>query len=233
MRRLVVVATVLLLGACSREEPQPVCDAQTYVQAVRDTAEPTASDVVNVLWPIVPENPRLVWNPDRTMVRMAVWTTYTGYRVGDLTLSREVWVTPVPQLRDLCMGTPPGAILARVNQILGMPPIVAADSGRYFVEMWVRPADMFRPCPDAEIDDTRCDLTFPASATPEHRAWIATQYATSHGFWQVTQYPWTGLGYTYDWCNPATKVGASEYVVRSGSTVTVTGLFPRESYCAP
>lgn len=224
----------LVLGACGGTgEPPLACDAQAYELAVRDSAEPTAASISTRLWAIVPDNPRLVWNLDASAVRMVVWTTWRGYQPGDLTLSREVWLTPAPQLREMCQGVDPGSLVARVNQILGMPPPTTADAGRYFVEMWVKPADLFRPCPDPEIDDTTCGLTFPASATAEHRAWIASQFAASHGFWQSVHYPWTGLGYTYDWCNPATREGASEFVVRAGSTVTVTGLFPRETYCAP
>jgi hypothetical protein len=214
-------------------ELPPTCDAATYADGVRDSAFPTSADVSSELWPIRPDNPRLIWNADGSAVRMAVWTTWTGYQPGDLTLSREVWVTPAPQLKELCAGVPTDQLVSRVNQILGLPPSSDADAGRFFVEFWARPGDLFRPCPDAEIDDDRCELAFPESATPEHRAWIANQYAERHGFWQAVKYTWTGLGYTYDWCNPATTVGASELVVRAGSTVTVTGVFPRDAYCAP
>lgn len=224
--------SMLLLGACGREESM-ACDAQAYANAVRDAAQETSADVSTSLWAIAPANPRLAWTADQSAVRMVTWTSWNGYTMGDITLSQDVWLTAVPQLKELCQGLPPAEIVARVNQILGMPPASEADAGRYFVELWVRPADMFRPCPDAEIDDARCDLTFPATATAEHRAWMNANYAASYGSWQATKYPWTGLGYTYDWCNPSTKVGASEFVVRAGATVTVAGLVERDAYCAP
>lgn len=226
-------ALLLLLAACAQQEPPQVCDAQAYASAVRDASEPTAADVSSALWAITPSNPRLAWTADQSAVRMVTWTTWTGYTLGDTTLSREVWLTAAPQLKELCRGVARDGLVARVNQLLGMPPPVAGDAGRYFVELWVKPADLFRPCPDAEITDTTCELTFPASATAEHQAWMSAQYASSYGFWESTQYPWTGLGYTYDWCNPATTVGPSEFVVRAGAAVTVAGLYPRDEYCAP
>ncbi|PTL83542.1 hypothetical protein DAT35_15875 [Vitiosangium sp. GDMCC 1.1324] len=99
--------------------------------------------------------------------------------------------------------------------------------------MWVKPGDMFRPCPDPEIDDGTCGLTFPVEVSTEHKNWFTNNYASSYGFWQKTRYPWTGLGYTYDWCSHDTKhVGASEFVVRPGSVVNVTGYINRDTYCA-
>lgn len=242
LRRLSGAVALLSLAACgddtkdnNNNTPAPLtCDATTYRNAVIDAAEPTAEDTTTGLWAITPTNPKLAWNADKTAVRMVVWTTYGGYTQGDNTLSREVWVTAAPQLQEFCKTVPADNLVPRINELLGLPPATDADvAGRKFVEMWVKPGDMFRPCPDSEIDDTTCGLQFPATATAEHKAWMNSYYASSYGFWQKTQYPWTGLGYTYDWCNANTHVGASEFVVRSGSVVNVTGYYERTAYCAP
>jgi hypothetical protein len=238
LRWLTGMAALLSLTACGddTQEPPPAqltCDAQTYTAAVHDAAEPTTEDIITGLVAITPSNPKLIWNADKSAVRMVIWTTFTGYKQGDNLLSRDVFVTSAPQVQELCKTVAADQLVPRVNEYLGLPPPTESDNNRYFVEMWVKPADMFRPCPDAEIDDTTCGLTFPSTATQAHVSWINSYYASSYGFWQKTQYPWTGLGYTYDWCNADTHVGASEFVVRSGSTVTVTGLIDRATYCAP
>ncbi|MCP3065093.1 hypothetical protein LXT21_40610 [Myxococcus sp. K38C18041901] len=239
LRSLTATAALLSLTACGDDDdntPEPpaplACDASTYAEAVRNAAEPTSTDISTDLWAISPSNTKLVWNADKTAVRMAIWTTFQGYTLGQNTLSREVWVTPAPQLQTFCKTVPQDKLVARVNQYLGLPPAGESDSGRYIVELWVKPSDMFRPCPDSEIDDGSCGLQFPESATNEHKNWMNAYFASSYGFWQRTQYPWTGLGYTYDWCNADTHVGASEYVVRSASIVEVTGKFERAVYCA-
>ncbi|MFL5345301.1 MAG: hypothetical protein ACJ8AT_10930 [Hyalangium sp.] len=239
VRWLAGMAALLSLTACGddTQEPTPpaelTCDSQTYSTAVRDAAEPTADDIYTGLVAITPSNPKLIWNADKSAVRMVVWTTFTGYKPGDFLMTRDVFVTSAPQVQELCKTVAADQVVARVNEYLGLPPATEADNARFFVEMWVKPADMFRPCPDPEIDDATCGLTFPATATDAHKAWINNWYSTSYGFWQKTQYPWTGLGYTYDWCNADTHVGASEFVVRSGATVTVTGQIDRATYCAP
>jgi hypothetical protein len=45
-------------------------------------------------------------------------------------------------------------------------------------------------------------------------------------------YPWTRLGYTYNWRPGTDKYGASEYVVRKGATVNVLDVIPYQQYCA-
>ena len=45
-------------------------------------------------------------------------------------------------------------------------------------------------------------------------------------------YPWTQLGYTYDWAPGAeSEVGESEFVVRAGSEVIVESVTSQADYC--
>ena len=231
--RWLAMALVSLV-ACGPEEEPAACTQESYDAAVSDAIEATPEEVTDGLWAITPSNTRLSWNADQSAVRMVAWTTFTGYASGDNTLSREIWLTAVPQLKELCKTVSDDtARIARVNQFLGLPPATAADNNRQFVEMWVKPGDMFRPCPDSEITDTTCGLAFPAGVSSEHRTWISNNYASSYGFWQTTHYPWTGLGYTYDWCSQDDKhVGASEFVARPGSIVNVVAIIDRNTYCA-
>ena len=111
-----------------------------------------------------------------------------------------------------------------------MPPNVEK---KYFVEFWVRPQDLFRPCPDAEVSDTHCGLAFPEEVTDEHKDWINNQRLESYynPVWDKN-YPWTQLGYTYDW-NPKNKnhVGLSEFVIGKNKNVVVKGFKTTEEYC--
>jgi hypothetical protein len=128
-----------------------------------------------------------------------------------------------------------GAALAqRLEQLLGLP---ADNHKTRMVELWVEPRDMFRACIDAEIDDTQCQLEPPADVTDAHRAWFDALRARSYGSNGVGGYPWTQLGYTYDWGSGtmghgAFPVGLSEYVVRSGASVHVVSVVSTDAYCA-
>jgi hypothetical protein len=45
-------------------------------------------------------------------------------------------------------------------------------------------------------------------------------------------YPWTRLGYTYDWHPDTPETGLSEYVIPQGSTVEVHANVETREYCA-
>ncbi|MFZ4480441.1 MAG: hypothetical protein ACOYNZ_11185 [Rhodoferax sp.] len=161
------------------------------------------------------------------------------------TYKYDSWVTVVPELRNFFAVTAPKPL--RIAQLLGLPP-QAAISGdpkeyKYMMEMWVAPRDLFRPCPDTEISDTACETGFPidsfrtadltnmlrATAGPNYGVfmtypdWFGNQmrYSYTPG---SNPYPWTRLGYTYDW-GGSNPVGLSEFVVHGrkvdGSTISV------------
>jgi hypothetical protein len=157
----------------------------------------------------------------------------------------DTWVTLVPQLRDFFANTTMQPL--RLAQLMGMPPEAAtpghALERKYMLELWVAPKDLFRPCPDTEISDTVCELDFPldafhtpnlanlvrATAGPDYGtfmtypSWFAnqTRYSYTPG---ASPYPWTRLGYTYDWGSNS-HVGLSEFVLHGrkvdGSTISV------------
>ena len=161
----------------------------------------------------------------------------------------DTWVTVAPELKNFFGGTPPAAM--RVAQLLGLPPEYATPENpkeaRYVLELWVSPHDLFRPCPDPEISDKECQTDYPSSmfwsftadekikATEggvsefrDYRGWFdnRTQFIYSYTYPASNSsdplpYPWTRLGYTYDWGNP-NHVGLSEYVIH-GNRIDAVG----------
>jgi hypothetical protein len=86
---------------------------------------------------------------------------------------------------------------------------------------------MFRPSPDPEIDDQRAEVTFPPTVDKDHREWIDRLMETSY---TPDGYPWTRLGYTYDWGSADDEIGLSEYVIREGAEVIVSSIFGLGEY---
>ena len=103
-------------------------------------------------------------------------------------------------LRAACRGFEAKVLRTRVQQLLGLPP---DDAPRFVVTLRVAADDLFRPCADPDLGKTRCGEEFPKDLDPAHYAWYARQtalaYASPQGF------PWTRLGYTYNW-----RAGADE-----------------------
>ena len=50
------------------------------------------------------------------------------------------------------------------------------------------------------------------------RNWFNRLKSESYG---ENGYPWTRLGYTYDWGNPKGEVGLSEFIIKSGATIKI------------
>jgi hypothetical protein len=235
LRTLCVFYVFLLLVGCSPYKTLVVkndLDAH-YQAAVKDASAPKPNEIDRALVPVVDYNLSLKKN-DKGQVLVATWTSWNGYDkiVGqDMKLTREAWVTTAPQLSNFCqnLSLDSAKMVLRLEQLLGLPP---HNGKNRFVEMWVNPSDLFRPCPDPEISDEECELKTPTSPyftiAEEHQKWIDNLRANSYG---EKGYPWTQLGYTYDWGNPKNHVGLSEFVIRPGATITVKGVSDVYEYC--
>jgi hypothetical protein len=167
-------------------------------------------------------------------VLMVTWTkTETAeryYPVGATKLGVDVWVTLAPEVRELCGAFPrdPAALTTRLQQLLGLP---AAAEDRVFVTLEAKRSDIFRPCPDPDPGKRSCGGEFPAAVGAAHKAWMAEQFLARYR--EPDGYPWTHLGYTYDWGPGDGTVGASEFVIRNGAKVTVTEKTATTEYCRP
>ena len=151
-------------------------------------------------------------------------------------LRGDVWVTVVPEVQEVCAAFADADDLdTRLRQLIGLPPDHPVT---HLVEMTVQVSDVFRPSADGDADttlpcddpaSTSCGNAFPEDADADHIAWMANNslysYETPGG------YPWTRLGYTYNWRPGEDRYGASEFVVAEGAEVTVDRVLDARSYC--
>lgn len=246
IRHLIFLCTLFIMISCNttRQLDKPYDAMKTqkeYQLSIGDAAKAHPWEVSNSLTAINTDNPSLVWKTIKgeKYILVSSWKADTKYYKNDKktgfynTGKYPIWVTAAPDLQNLCQtkkfGRKEGLDL-RIKQLLGLPPNAVK---KYFVEFWVKPADLFRPCPDAEVDDKSCGLTFPTTATDEHKAWVNNQRLQSYynPTWD-TDYPWTQLGYTYDWNEKSkTHVGMSEFVIGKNADTVIKGFFTTEEYC--
>lgn len=207
---------------------EPILE-EMFQAAVADAEQADADEVVDTLTAINDENMDLQ-RDEEGRVLMVTWTSYAGYDdlVGEETeLGVEVWTTVAPQMKEFCqaLGTQDDVLSLRLEQLLGLPPNNGKDR---VVELWVEPSAMFRPSPDPEITDSVAELDFPEGTDQMHIDWVESLEASSYG---TGGYPWTRLGYTYDWNPDTSEVGLSEFVVTQGTTVGVESVTPTNEYC--
>ncbi len=156
--------------------------------------------------------------------------------------SYNSWVSVAPELKKL-LGTAP--TLLRVTQVLGLPPPAKEKNldNTCVLELYVSPSDLFRPSPDPDVtnqamkvtpssgnaqqfkekiiycdkvcSETSCSCTRSGGYGITYMSWFNNRRATIYN--ELTPYPWTALGYTYDWGSDSpTHIGVSEFVINAG-----------------
>lgn len=218
----------LAQGAFAAEAPP----RDPWQAALEDAAVPTPAKRRTDLIAITADAPGLDWRDGR--VKMLAWLSEETYahrfagrsRVTTPAGKPALWLTAVPEVRDFCHALETPDPTPRLKQYLGLSPAQPYD---VFVELWVSPADLRRPCPDDEIHDHACEVDSgpPAAGRTTEPGWWADLYRDAY---HLAGRPWTRLGYTYDWGGDG-RGGASEFVVLPAATVRVVGAYTTAEYC--
>lgn len=227
VRAAVTLILLAVLSACATPSVQ-----RQYEDAIAKSAV-KGPDAAATLVPIMTETVKAVsWSPH--------WESYIKHPFGS-PLYGETWITTGTHLQDRCSAFPRDRVVSRVEQLLGLPP--GAGAGRRIITFEVARDKVFRPCADPAVTTTSCpavpaDVAY-GSGTPAadaHLAWLAGQMMRSYRVGQGRDrsgFPFTGLGYTYDWSPDSPgNVGLSEYVVRKGSEIRNVRVIETEAYCA-
>lgn len=134
-----------------------------------------------------------------------------------LTLTGEVWTITEKELYSWYYKNRNGVTdwSMRFKQLVGVPP-----DGVYthMTAMWVSLSDIRRPAYLTDITDPHMQAALPETADADYVSWF-------HGniIWSYfdSAYPWTRLGYTYDWAADSGEYGLTEFWVAPGAVVTV------------
>lgn len=235
--RIVIVLTLLVVSACAgpHQDLGQTDLKSLYNAAIEDAAIAERHEISKNLVAIVPSNNDLIWkdkDAQEPYVLVVTWTDYDGYdgKVGQSTAAGiDIWVTAVPEVQVFCRNLKNDPAL-RLEQVLGLPPHSEHDR---FVELWVKTVDLFRPSADPEISDSEAEIDFRISnkfmkLSDQYIRWFNDQKKVSY---KPDGYPWTRLGYTYDWGNPRNHVGLSEFIIARGSQIEIKSISSTAEYC--
>lgn len=252
-RQIISFTAVMILGLALSDKAMA---SRPYERALKD-AEVAMVDEVRKLNPIKLGNKRLIRKNGKVLMASLIpkWAVERFYQpalqAGGNFNSPQVpgvymWVSPVPELKNFITRYVHGVkktlavpLLTRVQNLLGLP---ESEGDFSVVELWIEPKYLFRPCPDNEIDDDVCvadtvvgkpgyDVFQTVRATPEHKNWYANKKSISYKM--PGGFPWTRLGYTYDYYKANFKAdpkGLSEYVIQQGSPLILKSITPLERY---
>ena len=227
----ILLATIALLisfnviGQTNRE---------LYKLSIINSIYPDSSEICTKLVQINDSNKTLIRKNinGEEYILVCTWKQNVSFYQKDTVFNTgtyPIWVTTAPELKNRIKKESPKDVNLRLIQLLGLPPTAQYS---YFVEFWVRPVDLFRPCPDKEITDSKCDLCFPEGTDPEHIKWINENRISRYYQCDLYyQYPWGQLGYTYDW-NPRNKshFGLSEFIIGANKTIYINRIVTTLEY---
>ena len=203
----------------------------SYKNAVIDSMIAEKDEISNRLIDINKKNNSTYWKEinGHKYVLTATWTKdINNYRKNKTikTFWGDTWVTIVPEIQNWFSNNYKNEKLnLRTEQLLGLP----KNSGySHFIELWVRPDNLFRPSPDNEIWDKSAQLEFPKNTKKSYKNWFNKNFISS--YYSSKRYPWTRLGYTYDWNSATSEIGLSEFVIRKDSVVIVNSIQSTNDY---
>lgn len=222
--RFWILFSLLLVAALAQDYRDPV-----YRQAIEDARLAEPSEVCRTLTAIAPDTPGLVWEgePGRSRVLVMRWLKsreLDDFVGRDATMLEASFVTAVPEVAKWFKSHHEKASVERLEQLLGLPP---RNGKTCFVQLWVWPRDLLRPSPDPEITDREAELDFRQGVDKAYVRWFSDRKATCYA--GVAPYPWTRLGYTYDW-GSSNHVGVSEFVIRAHARVGVRAIVSNEEF---
>jgi hypothetical protein len=208
-----------------------------YEKAIKDTEEIKDQSVYRKLVPINDHNKKLVWKTigGEKHLLMVAWkhnaTHFLPYidSTSFNTAGYPIWGTTAPELLNRLKKEKSDEPTLRPKRLLGLPPHLDYN---YFIEFWVRPSDLFRPCADNEIYDRKCTTCLPDETDPSHTTWMVSNITERNKQTDLlNKYPWTQLGYTYDW-NPNNRkhIGLSEYVIKTNRNIKVKAVYTTSEY---
>ena len=228
-------------------------DKQAYKEALEDTATATQAEIFRGLLAVVPGSDRINYErlhgdqiewidqeaPGNSPVKVVTFLSMESYNKnykGKMskagTLTKSIWVTVVPEMKNFFVGQECPPKRERIRQVLGLNPAWEFD---VLVELWVDSSDLFRPAPDPEITDHEGELstkikeghwTFPSEInafltiddgalfldgwwanTRTFKEWFTEEADKSYSIYVDPDKPEEGEKPIVDWRSPWTRLG--------------------------
>jgi hypothetical protein len=227
-----LLAFVVLSGCSVAPQEQRAVNTQ-YKAAIADAAVATPDGIK-----------KLRALPVGDSVIVVTWASASKQFCGDGATQCQapapVWVSLPDELQPICRkwrlsGV---ALRERLEQLLGLPPDSPQPYRKAkFVVLAVAPVSVVRPCLGVALDGSpECTLRENGSQKQDVVHIVNEQMASAYEIDKKSPgYPFTRLGYTYDWSSvdtPSGHYGVSEFVVLPGANISVLDSIPTDAYCS-
>ena len=207
------VFTAALSGCSQKTEASDVL----FQSAVRDAAF-ADEDEIRSLVSLTPDDEMTTWDSEGRVL-LCTWHNYPdSYPEGESVTIKwgTVWTFTDKEIAsygdELKKSDDPET---RLKQLIAFAP----DSEHSTVTgFWVKPENVKRPAYQSDPTVSTMTNTFGENVDEEFKEWFDGNILWSYYY---GNYPWTRLGYTYDWADNGSEYGLTEFIVKSGADVKV------------
>lgn len=198
-----------------------------YAQAVKDAVTIEPEEILPVL-KLTKDNDLVTFN-NKNEVLLVTWHKYPdSYLTGQqVTLKYgAVWTFTDKEIAQWYKNNKDGVEDwdLRLKQLIGLP---ASSNYTHFTAMWVPLDKIKRPAYTSDIKNDVATVKFAENADKEFTQWFDSNIIDSYF---EGAYPWTRLGYTYDWADNGKEYGLSEFLVAKGTTATVEFTYSTQDF---
>ncbi len=193
--------------------------AALYDAAMRDSVMADEDELLPLVC-ITADSDMVTWDEAGERVLMLSWHRYPDSYPEDTTVKLaygEVWTFTDKEILKRYDEEFDGVAdpVLRLEQLIGLPEEKAYT---HVTAFWVEPAEMIRPAYTTDITVQPHAAHLDGSALGEHKSWFDGNILGSYFY---GAYPWTRLGYTYDWADGPSEYGLSEFIILPESEVEV------------
>lgn len=224
MLGLCLVLALALLAGCGEEKQaqtagetgQTPTRQELWSAAVADAVFSEDDEVLELVC-LTKDDPQVIWDEAGQRVLLLTWHDYDEpCQPGQAMPAGEIWATSLGEMVDWYRENGGGVTDwdLRFAQLLGVP-----DDGSHtrFTAFWISPDQVIRP---AYVTDVTAQMEngYELVTDPTYREWFDGNIVYSYF---ASEYPWTRLGYTYDWSGGESEYGLTEFLVSGQSQTEV------------
>ena len=215
----VVKAEVLLASSPKEPVVTEKTEEELYKMAVKDAVF-AEEDEIKPLVSLTKDDELVTWD-DKGRVLLCTWHSYPdSYPEGETVTTKwgSVWVYTDKEMasyaEELKNAKDP---TMRLRQLISISP---GKTHSTVTGMWVKPSDVIRPAYQTDATDGRMFTAFEdvEKVDEQFKEWFDQNILNSYFY---GEYPWTRLGYTYDWADNGKEYGLTEFLVKQNADVEV------------
>jgi hypothetical protein len=214
-----VLCTLLFVLVLTRTQNAAAESIEALYQAAVLESIIAAPSEIRPLVSLTKDDPLTTWNGKGQVLLLTFHKYPESYVAGRDYVTRygEVWAFTDKEILKWYKENSSGVRdwELRFKQLIGVPP---DKEYTHFSAIWTSPEDVKRPAYEPNAASQVSEISLPRGVNPDFRKWFNGNIVRSY---LEGAYPWTKLGYTYDWARKSKTYGLSEFLVRKDATVTV------------